>query len=112
MATSGFVELSQTAFAHETEPAQVWTQWCLDNEDIVVLCESEQAISTVQERNRDLLRALSREQAELYAELGQAFVSRREMLSARASASKAPKRVRSPRRAKAKAAQAKVVEHA
>ena len=36
------------------------------------------AISTVQERNRDLLKALAREQPQLYAELGQAFVSRRE----------------------------------
>jgi hypothetical protein len=71
--------------AHSPEPVQGWTQWCLDIEDIVSLCESEQAISTVQERNRDLLKALAREQPQLYAELGQAFVSRREVLSQRQS---------------------------
>jgi hypothetical protein len=66
---------------HNPEPLQGWRQWCLDIEDIVGLCESEQAISTVQERNRDLLKALAREQPQLYAELGQAFVSRREVLT-------------------------------
>jgi hypothetical protein len=71
--------------AHGPEPVQGWAQWCLDIEDIVNLCESEQAISTVQERNRDLLKALAREQPQLYAELGQAFVSRREVLSQRQS---------------------------
>jgi hypothetical protein len=69
--------------AHGPEPVQGWAQWCLDIEDIVNLCESEQAISTVQERNRDLLKALAREQPQLYAELGQAFVSRRQILSER-----------------------------
>lgn len=62
---------------HSPEPLQGRTQWCLNIEDIVALCESEDAISTVQERNRDLLKALAREQAQLYADLGQAFVSRR-----------------------------------
>jgi hypothetical protein len=71
--------------AHGPESVQGWPQWCLDIEDIVSLCESEQAISTVQERNRDLLKALAREQPQLYAELGQAFVSRREVLSQRQS---------------------------
>jgi hypothetical protein len=69
--------------AHGPEPVQGWAQWCLDIEDIVKFCESEQAISTVQERNRDLLKALAREQPQLYAELGQAFVSRRQILSER-----------------------------
>lgn len=73
---------------HSPEPLQGWTQWCLDIEDIVSLCESEQAISTVQERNRDLLKALAREQPQLYAELGQAFVSRREVLAERAASPK------------------------
>jgi hypothetical protein len=68
---------------HSPEPLQGWTQWCLDIEDIVALCESEQAISTVQERHRDLLKALSREQASLYTQLGEAFLSRREALALR-----------------------------
>jgi hypothetical protein len=66
---------------HEPEPVQGWTQWCVDIADIISVCESEQAISTVQERNRDLLKALSRERPELYAELGQSFLARREVLS-------------------------------
>jgi hypothetical protein len=98
-----------TPRAHNPEPLQGWTQWCLDIEDIVGLCESEQAISTVQERNRDLLKALAREQPQLYAELGQAFVSRREVLAERATA---PKVKRSREGAKRKAAQPHEVEHA
>jgi hypothetical protein len=82
---------------HEAEPMQGWTQWCLDIEDIVALCESEQAISIVQERNRDLLKALAREQPKLYAELGQAFVRRREILASRTSANKPSRRARSQR---------------
>jgi hypothetical protein len=66
---------------HDPEPLQGWTQWCLDIEDIVSLCESEQAISTVQERNRNLLKSLAREQPQLYADLGQAFLSRRKALT-------------------------------
>jgi hypothetical protein len=94
---------------HSPEPLQGWTQWCLDIEDIVSLCESEQAISTVQERNRDLLKALAREQPQLYAELGQAFVSRLEVLAERATA---PKVRRSRGGAKPRVAQATVVERA
>ena len=84
------------------EPLQGWPQWCLDIEDIVSLCESEQAISTVQGRHRDLLKALAREQPQLYAELGQAFLSRREVLGARA---------RKPKRVRAAAPKAAEVEH-
>src|SRR6476620_1045948 len=94
---------------HSPEPLEGWPQWCLDIEDIVSLCESEQAISTVQERNRDLLKALAREQPQLYAELGQAFVSRREVLGARAPARKAAKRSRPCEK---NAAGAPEVEHA
>lgn len=84
---------------HSPEPLQGWRQWCLDIEDIVGLCESETAIATLKERHRDLLKALSREQPQLYAELGQAFVSRHEVLKARAVAAKA----RSARSRRAKA---------
>ena len=78
---------------HSPEPIQGWRQWSLDIEDMVSVCESEQAISTVQERNRDLLKALAREQPQLYAELGQAFVSRREALtSPRPTSAKKPSR--------------------
>ena len=74
--------------SHSQEPLQGWAQWCLDIEDIISLCESEQAISSVQESNRDLLKALGREQPHLYADLGQAFTSRREVLTARPAKTK------------------------
>jgi hypothetical protein len=74
--------------AHSAEPVQGWQQWTRDIEDIVGICESEQAIDVVQERNRDLLTALSRERSDLYRELGEAFGARREALRRRpASAS-------------------------
>ena len=97
-----------TPRTHSPEPLQGWRQWCLDIEDIVSLCESEQAISTVQQRNRDLLKALAREQPQLYAELGQAFVSRREVLAARSS----PPRVKRSRAGQSVKAKAAEVEHA
>ena len=93
---------------HSPEPLQGWRQWCVDIEDIVSLCESETAISSVQERNRDLLKALAREQAQLYAELGQAFVSRREVLAAR-RISKVPSPKRPTPRSKVRRVE---VEHA
>lgn len=95
---------------HSPEPLQGWRQWCLDIEDIVALCESEQAIATVQERNRDLLKALSREQRALYDELGQAFVSRREALIALPS--KAARRTRTSSKAKTAARSNAEVAHA
>jgi hypothetical protein len=96
---------------HGPEPLQGWTQWCLDIEDIVSLCESEAAISTVQERNRDLLKALAREQPQLYAELGQAFVSRREVLAAR-EPTKTRRRSRGPQRTTPATSRPREVEHA
>jgi len=74
------------AKTHVPEPIQGWEQWARDIEDIVAVCESEQAIDTVQERNRELLKAIARERPELYAELGESFTGRRQALSARAKA--------------------------
>ena len=57
------------------------------------VCESEQAIDTVQQRNRELLKAISRERAELYAELGESFSGRRQIIRNRTTAPPAkPKR--------------------
>jgi hypothetical protein len=95
--------------SHAPEPVQGWTQWCLDIEDIIALCESTQAISTVQERNRDLLKAVAREQPELYAQLGQAFTSRREALLS--ATSKEGRRTRS-QEAKSRRARPPEMEHA
>lgn len=87
--------------SHVAEPVQGWTRWCVDVEDIITLCESEQALATVQERNRALLKALSREQPKLYEELGKSFASRREHLQARAASAAGAPRKR-PARAAAK----------
>jgi hypothetical protein len=88
-----------TARIHEPEPVQGWEQWCADIEDIICVCESEQAIATVQEGNRELLKALSRERPELYAKLGQAFAGRRELLrQAQPARPKRPRASRSGRR--------------
>ena len=73
-----------TSRTHVPEPVQGWEQWARDIEDIVGLCESEQAIDLVQDRNRDLLRALGREQQELYRQLGDSIGARRAMLRQRA----------------------------
>jgi hypothetical protein len=83
---------------HSAEPLQGWTQWCLDVEDIVALCESEVAIKSIQERHRDLLKALSRERPDLYRQLGDAFSTRRELLTDRAASTneaKAPQSAKS-----------------
>ena len=68
---------------HLAEPVQGWEQWIRDIEDVVGVCESEQAIAVVQGRNRDLLKGLSRERPELYDELGACFVARGEALRQR-----------------------------
>lgn len=77
--------------SHASEPVSGWQQWARDIEDIIGLCESEQAINLVQERNRDLLTALSRERADLYRDLGTCFGARREALRTRSSPAKSRK---------------------
>lgn len=74
--------------SHSPEPVQGWNQWCLDIEDIVSLCESDHAIAMVQDRHRQLFKALNREQPELYKSLGVAFASRREVLLERVTSPK------------------------
>jgi ERF superfamily len=105
-----------TAKIHAAEPVQGWAQWCLDIGDIVMSCESEQAISTVQELNRSLLKALACEKPQLYSELGRAFLARRAALSfgsRRASTKTAKGRGRAKgRRPTANGSQAPELEHA
>jgi ERF superfamily len=81
---------------HLAEPIQGWEQWARDIEDIVAVCESEQAIGLVQDRNREQLKSLSREQPALYREIGEAFTARREALQQRAAAAAPRKRRSSP----------------
>lgn len=68
------------AKSHAPEPVQGWEQWVRDINDIAEVCESQQAIDVVQDRNRGLLKSLSRERAPLYAELGECFAKRRQVL--------------------------------
>lgn len=70
---------------HDPAPIQGWGQWCADIGDIVSVCESEQAVATVQEIHRQALTALSRERPHLYAELGQLFTGRLDILRERAA---------------------------
>src|SRR5947209_310942 len=83
------------ARTHMAEPVQGWEQWARDIEDIVSLCESESAIALVQERNRELLKGISRERQDLYRQLGECFGARREVLQQRTAPARQRKR-RSP----------------
>jgi hypothetical protein len=50
------------------------------------MCESESAIDLVQERNRQLLKALSRERNDLYQQIGASVTARQEALLKRDAA--------------------------
>ena len=71
------------ASTHSGEPIGGWDQWCREIEDVVSVCETDEAICLVQDRHRELLKGLSRERPNLYRELGEAFTSRRETHSRR-----------------------------
>ena len=75
------------AKTHVPEPVQGWEQWARDIQDIAAVCESEAAIDVVQGRNRELLKAISRERTDLYEELGEYFTERRHSLRRRSTAS-------------------------
>lgn len=83
-----------SAKSHAAEPMQGWQQWSADIIDMTGVCESEQTIGTVRDRQRELLKALSRERPDLYAELGLAFSNRRERLKAAAATNYTPRRPR------------------
>lgn len=65
---------------HEPQPVGGWEQWALGLIDMVGVCESEEALTLVQDRNRALLKAISRERTDLYAGIGHAFRSRKNIL--------------------------------
>jgi hypothetical protein len=101
-----------SARTHSPEPVQGWEQWARDIEDVVSVCESEAAINLVQERNRELLKSLSRERPELYRELGEAFSVRREGLQQHARQPTPKKRVSAAARSKKEARSGeRVTEH-
>ena len=90
------------ARTHVPEPVQGWEQWGRDIGDIVSVCESSQAIDLVQDRNRDLLRALGRERPDLYADLGCTFEARRESLRSRERSEASPPPLKQSRKSVAK----------
>lgn len=66
---------------HTPEPVQGWDQWAQDVRDMIRGCQSKDAIGRVQDRQRGLLVALSRERSELYAAIGAAVAERRAQLA-------------------------------
>lgn len=77
---------------HEARPVQGWEQWASEVTDVIAVCESEQALTRVQDTNRALLKAISRERSEIYQTIGDAFSRRRAALVAleRPASSKPP----------------------
>lgn len=63
------------------EPPQGWDAWVRDIIDMIGVCESKQAVRSVQSRQRSLLASLRRERPELYHQLGKSFAVRTEALS-------------------------------
>jgi hypothetical protein len=61
---------------HQREPVEGWPMWTQGIIDIVDCCASMEAIERLQERQRPLLKAISREQPDLYAQIGAAFANR------------------------------------
>jgi ERF superfamily len=91
---------------HAPQPVEGWQQWVRDIADIIGVCESAQAIDLVQERNRALLKALSREQPDAYALLGEVFTARRAVLRERGAQESASPKAAKPKRGRKNEARA------
>ena len=63
------------------EPAQGWDAWAKDIIEMIGVCETAQALDQVRTRQASLLAALKREQAGLYAVVGEAFKLRSQQLA-------------------------------
>jgi hypothetical protein len=63
------------------EPVQGWEAWVRDIIEMMGVCESKQAVRSVQSRQRSLLASMSRERPDLYRQLGESFATRIEELS-------------------------------
>ena len=60
----------------EKEPVQGWQAWSEDIIGILGSCETQDALERMRSRQAALLTAISRERADLYARIGEAFASR------------------------------------
>lgn len=70
---------------HDPEPAEGWEQWVAGIIDIASSCATTEALNRLQERQRGLLKAISRERPELYATIGRVFTKRAAELNGMAS---------------------------
>lgn len=64
-----------------TEPVQGWQTWSEDIIEIVAGCETQQALDLMRSRQGRLLTAISRERADLYAQIGAVFATRSQELT-------------------------------
>ena len=71
---------------HKAEPVAGWQQWTADIIDIAESCASIDALERLQQRQRELLTAISRERPDLYATIGATFSARAAALNGAASA--------------------------
>ena len=62
---------------HDPEPVGGWSQWVTELSETIGICMSEEALSRVQKTHRGLLLSLSREQSQLYEQLGASFTLRK-----------------------------------
>ncbi len=59
------------------DPDQGWDQWSADLQDMVRICESDEALARVQTTYRSLLRAASKRRPDVFAVIGTAIAARR-----------------------------------
>lgn len=62
------------------DPDQGWDQWAFDIQDMIRICESEEALDRVQNTYKGHLRAASRRRPDLFTALGAVIRGRREVL--------------------------------
>jgi hypothetical protein len=96
--------------SHVPEPVQGWEQWVKDITEMIRICETIEALDRVQNSNRQLLKALSRERPELYTALGEAISGRRRRMSPGNAPPTVPKQARRRRAATAAPAELEVVD--
>lgn len=65
----------------QADPVQGWKQWSADISEMIGGCQTPEAIARVQETYRDLLRAISKRQPELYIAIGTAISERKQALA-------------------------------
>lgn len=66
---------------HASCPVEGWEQWAAGVSEIAASCMSLEALERLQERNRSLLKGLSRERPDLYSTIGACFAKRAQILN-------------------------------